>query len=113
MRYLIKTVNVDSVEGEYEGFSLDYYLLEKEVCIESKCINRFGVEIYKRARRADGTAYAEYRKIFDLFQTAEEAMEVLELMARNTVTPISMKDILEDLLGIADFTGEMAISEAV
>lgn len=113
MRYLFKTVNVDGVEGEYEGFSLDYYLLEKEVCIESKCINRFGVEIYKRAKRPDGTAYAEYRKIFDVFHTAEEAMEVLEVMARNTVTPISMKDILEDLLGIADFTGEMAISEAV
>ena len=113
MRHLFKTVNVEGIPGECEPFSLDYYLLEKEVCIESKCMNRFGVEIYKRARRIDGTAYAEYRKIFDVFQTAEEAIQVLELMARNTVTPISMKDILEDLLGIAEFTCEVMMSEAV
>jgi hypothetical protein len=32
-------------------------------------------------------------------------------MARNTVTPISMKDILEDLLGSHEFVDEVVLAE--
>ena len=110
MRKLIATTNVATDEGE-ETFSLDYYILEKEVSIEGITVSRFGLEIYKRAKRKNGTGYAEYRKIFDLFATEQEAEEVLRLMARNTVTPISMKDILEDLLGSHEFIDEVVLAE--
>lgn len=113
MRKLVKTVNVATDETGEETFFLDYYILEKEVQVEGLCISRFGLEIYKRARRTDGTPYAEYRKVFDVFQTEAEASEVLHLLARNTVTPISMKEILEDLLGNSDFAGEVSLVEAV
>ena len=113
MRKLVKTVNVATEESGGETFFLDYYILEKEVQVEGICISRFGLEIYKRAHRKDGTPYAEYRKIFDVFQTEAEANEVLNLLARNTVTPISMKEILEDLLGCTDFAGEASLVEAV
>ncbi len=112
MRKLIKTIDVATEEAK-QTFHLDYYLLEKEVHVEGITVSRFGLEIYKRARRKDGTPYAEYRKIFDIFETEAEATEVLNLMARNTVTPISMKDILEDLLGNQDFTGEFLLVEAI
>ncbi len=113
MRKLVKTVNVAAEETDEKAFFLDYYILEKEVQVEGICISRFGLEIYKRAQRKDGTPYAEYRKVFDLFQTEAEAEEMLLLMARNTVTPISMKDILEDLLGCTEFVGEVSMVEAV
>lgn len=113
MRKLVKTVRVTTDETGEETFFLDYYILEKEVQVEGLCISRFGLEIYKRAHRKDGTPYAEYRKIFDLFGTESEANEVLHLMARNSVTPISMKEILEDLLGVSDFVGEVSLEEAI
>lgn len=113
MRKLVKTVLVAREEFGEESFYLDYYILEKEVTVEEKRVSRFGLEIYKRAKKQDGSAYAEYRKVFDVFQTEEEAQEVLYLLARNTVTPISMKDILEDLLGCSDFAGEVSLVEAV
>ena len=113
MRKLVKTVNVATDETGKETFFLDYYILEKEVQVEGICIRRFGLEIYKRAHRPDGKPYAEYRKVFDLFGTEAEANEVLHLMARNTVTPISMKEILEDLLGVSDFSGELLLVEAM
>ncbi len=109
MRKLIKTTDVATETGDV--FSLDYYILKKEVHIEGQHACRFGLEIYKRARRKDGTPYAEYRKIFDVFQTEEEATAVLTLMARNTVTPISMKEILEDMLGCSNFAGELLLVE--
>ncbi|MBQ2695988.1 MAG: hypothetical protein IJF61_01650 [Clostridia bacterium] len=113
MRKLVKTVQVATDDFGEETFFLDYYILEKEVTVEGQCVSRFGLEIYKRAKKQDGSAYAEYRKVFDVFQTEAEAQEVLHLLARNTVTPISMKEILEDLLGCSDFAGEVSLVEAV
>ena len=84
MRKLIKTVKVAGEESGSEPFFLDYYILEKTVTVESESVSRFGLEIYKRARRKDGTPYAEYRKIFDVFQTEAEADEMLMLLARNS-----------------------------
>ncbi len=110
MRKLITTQNVATDEAE-ESFSLDYYILEKEISLEGIRVHRFGLEIYKRATRKDGSMYAEYRKIFDLFATEDEALEILYLMARNTVTPISMKEILEDLLGCHEFVDEALLAE--
>jgi len=113
LRRLITTTTVQKEAGVHEEFSLDYYVLQKEVIIESHAFERFGIEICKRARRSDGTPYIEYRKIFDLFHSEAEAIEVLKQMARNSVTPISMKDILEDMLGVTEFTGEELYVEAV
>ncbi len=115
MRQLITTVKVEADgAGEKEhSFFLDYYVLGKEVCIENQCVNRFGMEIYKRGYRPSGTPYFEYRKVFDVFGTEGEAREMLLLMARNTVTPISMIEILEDLLGNIEFSGEALLVEAV
>ena len=113
MRRLVQTVHVDEAPNEYAAFSLDYYLLQKEVTLEGRTFNRFGLEIYKRAFRKDGTPYIEYRKIFDVFHTEAEAEQMLLQMARNSVTPISMKEILEDLLGNTEFTIEELYVEAV
>lgn len=112
MRNLVKTVHVATDEPGTDFF-LDYYILEKEVQIEGQSALRYGLEIYKRAKRDDGSAYGEYRKIFDVFQTEAEADAVARLLANNTVTPISMKEILEDLLGQSDFASEMTVVEAV
>lgn len=108
MREFLTTVHVEN-EEECQNFDLDYYILAKSVRVEEKQVLRYGVEIYKRARRKDGRPYAEYRKIFDVFATEAEAREFLRLLARNAVTPISMKDVVEDVLGITEFAGEFEL----
>ncbi len=114
MRKLVTTVEVVAEEEQdTKKFFLDYYILRKEVKVEGVTASRYGLEIYKRARRKDGTPYVEYRKIFDVYETELEAEEVLLLMSRNTVTPIAMKDILEDILGVKDFAGEALLVEAM
>lgn len=113
MRYLYRTVKVTGVGETEKSFVLDYYVLAKEVEVEEQKAVRYGIEIYKKGHRPCGTAYIEYRKIFDVFATEGEAMAVLDVMANNTVTPISMKEILEDLLGVEEFAGEALFVEAV
>lgn len=112
MRQFLTTVHVEN-EEEGQCFDLDYFILSKEKTIEGEAALRFGVEIYKRARRRDGRAYIEYRKLFDLFGTEGEAREFLYLLARNSVTPIAMKDIAEDVLGITEFVSEFDLKTLV
>ena len=114
MRKLYKTVNVASeCDGEEMKFWLDYYVLEKEVEIEGFSVNTYGIEICKRAKRENGSSYFEYRKIFDIFCTEEETTSVIDKLARNSVTPICMQEVLEDLIGTGDFVSEEVLVEAV
>ena len=114
MRKLYKTVNVASeCEGEERKFMLDYYILEKEVEIEGFSVNTYGIEICKRGKKENGASYFEYRKIFDIFCTEEETEDVIDKLARNSVTPICMQEVLEDLIGTGDFVSEELLVAAV
>jgi len=114
IRKLYKTVNVSSeCDGEERKFWLDYYILEKEVEIEEFSVNTYGIEICKRSKREDNSSYFEYRKIFDIFCTEEETVDVINKLARNSVTPICMQEVLEDLIGTGDFVSEEFLVAAV
>lgn len=109
IRKLFKTVHVnsDSEAGNSE-FDLEYCLLEKEIVLDSFSVNTYGVEITKIYKNKDNTLCKEYRKVFDIFCTQSEAEAVLEKLARNTVTPVSLLDVLENMIG----TGELVNEEA-
>lgn len=114
MRKLYKTVNVNSeCEGDKHEFVLDYYILLKEVQIEGYCVNTYGIEICKKSKRENNSSYFEYRKIFDLFCSESETMHVIDKLARNSVTPICMQEVLEDLIGTGDFVSEEYLVAAV
>lgn len=91
------TVNID--EGERRNFVLEYFVLEKETYIDSRSHNTYGIEVLKRERTEQGTVRIEYRKIFDIFCTEQEAISACQLLADNTVTPVSVYDIIEQLIG--------------
>ncbi len=113
-RKLYKTVHVDrkSDAANYD-FDLEYYILEKEIKLDSICVNTYGVEICKSKQDADGVTQKEYRKVFDVFCTQKETEEVLEKLARNTVTPINLLDVLENLIGTGDLINEETSFQAV
>lgn len=90
-------VNVE--EDAKRSFILEYFTLEKETYVEGESHNTYGVEVLKREKTALGTVRIEYRKVFDVFCTEEEAINAANLLADNTVTPVSLKDIIEQLIG--------------
>ena len=114
MRRLYKTVNVSSeCDGDKHLFVLDYYILEKEVEIDGYSVNTYGIEICKKSKRENNSSYFEYRKIFDIFCSEGETIDVIEKLARNSVTPICMQEVLEDLIGTGDFVNEEYLVAAV
>ncbi len=98
-RKTIRKVVVNITEEEKRSFILEYSILEKEIYIEGASTNTYGIEVLKREKTDLGTLRVEYRKIFDIFCTEKEAIDAVNLMADNTVTPVSCHDIVEQLIG--------------
>ena len=96
-----------NVEGDTNrSFILEYFTLEKETYVEGSAHNTYGVEVLKRERTQGGTVRIEYRKVFDVFCTEDEAINAANILADNTVTPVSLRDIIEQLIGIDEIECE-------
>lgn len=106
-RIFFKSVNVscESEVGRRE-FILDYFLLEKDIKLEGFSVNTYGIEISKREKTAEDKSYCEYRRVYDVFCTKDEAEDALLKLVKNTVTPVSLLDVLEDMIGVGELVNE-------
>lgn len=106
-RKLVKKATVTVNEyGAAQSFSLEYYVLERETNVDGTGTNTYGVEVLKRSNPNAKTLKVEYRKIFDIFCTETEAVEAALILAENTVTPVSVCDIIEQFIGTDEFECE-------
>lgn len=99
IRRQVRKVVVNTEEEKKRSFILEYYTLEKEIYLEGASHNTYGVEVLKRENTEQGTLRIEYRKVFDVFCTEEQARAVANVLADNTVTPISVHDVIEQFIG--------------
>jgi len=99
IRKPVRKVVVNTEEEKKRSFILEYYTLEKEVYVEGESHNTYGIEVLKRETTDLGTLRIEYRKVFDIFCTEDEAKSVANILADNTVTPVSVRDIVEQFIG--------------
>lgn len=98
-KFLEKRVTLDlSQEPKKPGsLELEYYLLESKIA-ESETEefrNAYGVEIVKKYREQT----VEKKHYKDIYFTKEKARSFIELLAKNTVTPITLPYIIDDMLG--------------
>lgn len=98
IRKPIRKVTVN-IEEDKRSFVLEYFILEKECCLEGSAQNTYGVEVLKREKTEQGTLRIEYRKVFDIFCTEQEACIAANILADNTVTPVSVHDVIEQFIG--------------
>ena len=99
IRKPVRKVVVNTEEEKKRKFILEYYTLEKEIYVEGESHNTYGIEVLKRETTDLGTLRIEYRKVFDIFCTEEEAKTAANILADNTVTPVSVRDVIEQFIG--------------
>ena len=77
---------------------LEYYLLESEIneSETEETRNAYGIEIVKKSE--DDTV--EVQRYDDVCFTKEKTIGLIELLAKNAVTPVTFPYILDDLLGV-------------
>ena len=99
-RTKIQTVRVThEQEGKQKSFLLEYYMISGDARTDGVCGRTYGIEVLKQSRTEHGTLCVEYRKIFDIFCSEQEAIRAIYLLAKNTVTPIGVHDVIEQLIG--------------
>ena len=75
-------------------FKIEYYQLESSIT-EANHLVKYGVEILKRDVVNDNIL--ERKEIRDITNTEEKIYNLLDILYRNEVTPISLNDVIEDL----------------
>ena len=105
-------VHCESDLGRKE-FILDYFLLEKDITVEGFSLNTYGIEISKREKLSTVQNFTEYRRVYDIFCTKEEAISALKKLCENTVTPVSLIDVLEDMIGVGELVNEERLVRAI
>ncbi len=104
---LFRSTKVAGVEeNSAKLYELDYYLLEKEVNVDGFAINTFGVGVTKRTVEDGKTVDLEYRRVYDVFCSKRETLVMLDKLARGAVTPVSLLEVLQDVVGIGDLVNE-------
>ena len=77
---------------------VEYFRTETEEGEESHFHSRpYGIEVVKK-QKIDGIIYREIKSINNITNTAESADELLGLLCRNSVTPICVSEVLEDIV---------------
>ena len=92
---LCETVKVELPQGDCY---LEYYLIKHSVLDLSPRLNLFtyGVEVVKRS--CDDGEVLETKLISDVCCSVMRMNDMISVLARNTVTPVGLHDVLEDLL---------------
>lgn len=98
-RVLTKRIEIEVQEilnDTGNTLELEYYLVESGPAGEDDCGDRgYGIQIIEKKSGAE----VESVIFKDVFRSREETEKLVVLMAENTVTPVSLPDVLEDYLG--------------
>ncbi len=81
-----------------EEFDLEYFLVTQE---PKERVRAYGIGIQKLGRKStaeSGTVLPEREVVEKLTESEEKAMDWIARLARNQVTPISLVEVLDELV---------------
>lgn len=78
-------------------FRLEYYMVENQIETDSILVTTYGVEIMKKQRK-NGVVLTETKTVKNVCISAEQIRRLIDLLAQNLVTPVTLKDIIDDLV---------------
>lgn len=96
--FTLSDLENSSINHEVE---LEYYSLEKRIHNKSNVSSTYGIEIVKK-EYLENTTKVERRNVEYVTKDKEQAETILELLKRNKVTPMSLDDIVYDLVKITE-----------
>lgn len=77
---------------------LEYYMITEEISAYYSTLKSYGVKISKIKITDGGGKVIESKQINNIFYRKEDAEVFLDIIMRNTVTPISLMDVTEDYI---------------
>lgn len=85
--------NADDITGtmEWEGYTITYRL--SETMGEGKCRTIYSVSVSIRK-----DSYFDEKTAYDITRIRQKALWIFDMLWKNTVTPCTLTDVLEELL---------------
>ena len=102
-RFLYEAKQLSEKDGAQTPLSLEYYILESQTRNENINISIFGMEIVK-TQCVNGIEYTEAKAIREICATEKLIFEVARILSENTVTPICLEEVLNDIIAMAACT---------
>lgn len=94
---LYKTADLAPLIQSAQSTFVEYYTVETEKTDESFDEKKpYGIEVVKN-QIIDGSTYREIKRVEAIGGNTEEIERLLDILHRNIVTPITVKEILSDL----------------
>lgn len=99
-KYLESRVEIELDEGSNSNgkMQLEYYLIESDHNQGYDCYGDkvYGIEVVKK----DSDYYAESELIRNLSNSKEDTRDILNILAKNTVTPVQLSSVIDDLMAL-------------
>jgi len=84
------------------NFRVEYSILTNAMELEGRLIEAYGIEVTKKQRK-DGVLLSETKSIKNISISEDEIRNLARLLAENYVTPITVKDVVEDFVAEGRF----------
>lgn len=103
-KFLFSTMSLSVTDGVEEPFDLEYYIIENISMELNKGQKKgatntgtYGIEVVK-TQRSQGIKYTEVKTINEVCNCEEEIYKIAKLVSDYTVTPITLEDVITDLV---------------
>lgn len=104
MKYLESCVALELdevIQEENKQIELEYYLVEREEYSNQNSVGKkYGIEIVKKSIAGNDRMKLESEYISDVSYCREDAKRILDILARNSVTPVVLAFVMDDIIGV-------------
>lgn len=80
------------------GSELEYYLIEENISRDYCDLMCYGIKIKKTVYFEGGGKNVEINQINNVFYRKNEAEDFIKLILKNSVTPTTLRDVVEDYI---------------
>ena len=84
--------------GHGSGAELEYYLIPESISSEYCDLMCYGIKVKKTTYFEGGGKTVESKQINNVFYRKDDAERFLDIIMRGTVTPATLKDVVEDYI---------------
>lgn len=81
-----------------EDMELDYYIIADDISKKHCNLESYGVRIIKTVCSEGGGKSIDSSQINNIFYRRSDIESFMELIVRNEVTPITLRDVVEDYI---------------
>ena len=86
-----------TLQNGYE-MRIEYYLIPEKISQDYTDLMRYGVKIKMTSLFDGGGRAEEIKQITNVFYRLSDAEDFIRLLIRNKVTPVSLRDVVEDYI---------------